>query len=52
MRLTPPTNMTFGISMVFGLAGLGLGLFQVSFGLALALVGLALLAIGNMFEKI
>lgn len=53
MRLTPPTNLTFGIGIIFGIAGLGLGLYQgISSALTVALAGLIILAIGNLYEKI
>jgi hypothetical protein len=53
MKLTPPTNLTFGLSGVLGVAGLLVGL-STGFALStyLLLAGLALLVVGNAYEKI
>jgi small-conductance mechanosensitive channel len=52
MKLTPPTNVTYGISLLLGVLAIVLGIltgFATSTYLALA--GLALLALGNYLEK-
>ncbi len=53
MKLTPPTNATFWASGTLGVVALVLG-FSSGFTLTtyLALAGLALLVIGNLYEKI
>ncbi len=53
MKLTPPTNVTFGIGVFFGVVSLVLGVFsEFSLSLVLALVGVLILAVGNLYEKI
>lgn len=53
MKLTPPTNLTFGLSVLLGIIGLGLGFYSgFSPALVVTLVGLLILAVGNLYEKI
>lgn len=53
MKLTPPTNMTFGFGIIFGIIGLSLGIFQgISLPLIVVLIGLLFLVVGNLYEKI
>ena len=53
MRLTPPTNTTFGLSAVFGVVAVALNLTDgFSASTIVALVGLAVLVVGNVYGKI
>lgn len=52
MRLTPPTNATFWISVLLGLVSVIAG-FTIGFTIStyLALAALLVLMLGNLFEK-
>ncbi len=53
MRLTPPTNSTFYASGTLGVVALVLGLSSgFTLTATLALAGLVLLVVGNVYEKI
>ena len=53
MRLTPPTNTTFTVSILLGIGAVAAG---IMFGFAtssyIALAGLVALAAGNLFERL
>lgn len=53
MKLTPPTNKTFTMAIFVGIIALAIGLYKgINLSLVIALVGLAILASGNIYEKI
>ena len=53
MKLTPPTNTTFFLSAFLGVVALGFGFFNgFSVSTYVLLAGLALLIVGNVYEKI
>ncbi len=53
MRLTPPTNATFIASIVLGIAAVVVGaMYGFTASSVVALIGLIMLAAGNVFERL